>query len=257
MWGLRLGVWKFHVRAPPDCTEKKQKKKNLARKQPGRWFWWRETTTLRVSTSFFSFLFPFFQASHTRKRFFFYFVPPKGRKSDSYFSSLGFQGGAVVTYLPTYHHPFKPQQKSGIESRLPPSCIFFCLFFSFLSCERIFSDLVFDRGGRKTNGGSENLFSFLVCSIPYQYIPRRAQFLSSLCMDHFLLDWRTIGENLTRSRIEGGRWNTEQKKKICNWGMAWDLPSRSLDLNTHMYILYRLYFSWALILLWYWRVRVS
>lgn len=208
-------------------VRKRNKKKFFSPKTARTLILMERNNNLEGFYLFFFFSFSLLSSIPYPKEVFFCFVPPKGRKSDSYFSSLGFQGGAVVTYLPTYHHPFKPQQKSGIESRLPPSCIFFCLFFSFLSCERIFSDLVFDRGGRETNGGSENIFSFLVCSIPYHYIPRRAQFLSSLCMDHFVLDWRTIGENLT-----GG---IQNKKKICNWGMAWDLPSRSLDLNIHMY----------------------
>lgn len=202
MWGLRLGVWKFHVRAPPDYTEKKQKIFFWLENSPDADFDGEKQQPWGFLPLFFSFLFPFFQASHTRKRIFFILCHPRVAKAIHTSLLWVFKGAqSSPTYLPTYHHPFKPQQKSGIESRLPPGYIFFCLFFLlFFLVKGSFLILFLIEGGGRRTGVPR--ISFLFLCVAYHTITYLGEHNFYLLCVWIISCW--IGGRLERTSPDRG-----------------------------------------------------
>lgn len=202
MWGLRLVVWKFHVRAPPDWYGKEERK-FFGSKTARTLILMERNNSLEGFYLFFfllsTFFFPSFKHPIPEKGFFYIMCHPRVAKAIHTSLLWVFNGAQSSPTLPTYHHPFKPQQKSGTESRLPPGCLFFCLFFSFLSCQGSF--LILFLWERERTGVSR--ISFLFLCVAYHtitYLGEHNFYL--LCV--WIISCRIGGRRLERTSPDRG-----------------------------------------------------
>lgn len=131
MWGLRLGVWKFHARAPPDWSGKS----TIFGTKTARTLILMERDNNNNLEGFHLFYFLFFLPSSkhpTPEKAFSILCDPRVAKAIHASLLWDFQGAQSSPTLPSYHHPFKSQQKAGQSLDSLTGCIFFCLFLFFL-----------------------------------------------------------------------------------------------------------------------------
>lgn len=254
-------------------TEKKANKNILARKQPGRWFWWEGNNNLEgFYPSFFSFLLTFFHSfKHPTPEngggFFFSLCATRGSQNRFILLFLWvFRGPQSSPTLPTYLHTtihLKPQQKKWDRVSTPTwlhvaYCIFFWLFFlflflffSFLSTDLFWSCFWENGAGGRTGGAPRISFLFLVCSIAYHiYLGEHNFYL--LCVSIiYILDWGTIWRESHYDRFEEtGREGSGYSTNFFFFflwlreGMGF-CPRDSLDQNIDKCTFHRLYFSWG------------